>query len=78
MASRLVESQLMDMATHVSKVCIEEVAVEVGNGFSVGITGLMKQAYVLVWQKVKSWIWLLMSLEYVLRKWLSKLVMVSM
>jgi hypothetical protein len=48
MASRLVESQLMDMATHVSKVCIEEVAVEVGNGFSVGITGLMKQAYVLV------------------------------
>jgi hypothetical protein len=76
-ASRLAESQLMDMAIHVSRVNIEEVAVEVGNGFSVGITGLMKQAYVLVWQKVNSWTWLFMSLEYVLRKWLSKLVMVS-
>jgi hypothetical protein len=77
MASRLAKSQLMDMATHVSRVCIEEVAIEVGNGFSVGIIGLMKQAYVLVWQKVNSWTWLLMSLEYVLRKWLLKLVMVS-
>jgi hypothetical protein len=48
MASRLAESQLMDMATHVSRVCIEEVVVEVGNGFSIGIVGLMKHAYVLV------------------------------
>ena len=39
---------LMDMATHVFRVYIKEVVVEVGNGFSVGIIGLMKEAYVLV------------------------------